>query len=310
MYPRNAVSPQRVSLGSVVQVSDGTIQSSGVSIVVIPQGGSSSTGVGTTSYDNGIVLYTPTQAETNCESFVVIAHKAGCIPISTTIVTTASSTAGYAGLAWDAINEPATTVSLANTTIGNVTLVNGLATNTITAAALSADFTTEIQTGLATQVSVDIIDNFLDTEISTLISEIAKIPKSDSTVSWNSTALAAINTQVTNALNTYDVPTNAEMELRTPTPAQLAYIVANSATGVPVTFTTLGGSTTRAVLNFVDGASASTTDNQYNGRLLVFTNGNLKDVVTDITDYVGSTTTATITEIPEAPTSSHNARLI
>jgi len=44
--------------------------------------------------------------------------------------------------------------------------------------------------------------------------------------------------------------------------------------------------------------------------LLVFTDGTLKGVVTDITDYVGSTTTATITAIPFAPTSSHNARLI
>ena len=107
-----------------------------------------------------------------------------------------------------------------------------------------------------------------------------------------------------------DVPTVAEFETRTPTAAQLAYIVANAATGYPVTFTTSGGSTTAAVLNQVDGSAGSATNDQYNGRLLVFTDGTLKGVVTDITDYVGSTTTATITAIPFAPTSSHNARLI
>jgi hypothetical protein len=107
-----------------------------------------------------------------------------------------------------------------------------------------------------------------------------------------------------------DIPTVAEFEVRTPTAAQLAYIVSNAATGLPVTFTTSGGSTTAAVLNQVDGAGASSTNDQYNGRLLVFTDGTLKGVVTDITDYDGGTTTATITAIPTAPTASHNARLI
>ena len=119
-----------------------------------------------------------------------------------------------------------------------------------------------------------------------------------------------INAECDTALSDYDPPTNTEMEARTPTAAQLAYIVANAATGVPVTFTTSGGSTTAAVLNQVDSAGADSTDDQYNGRLLVFSDGTLKDVVTDITDYDGGTVTATITAIPVAPTSSHNARLI
>lgn len=107
-----------------------------------------------------------------------------------------------------------------------------------------------------------------------------------------------------------DVPTVAEFEARTPTAAQLAYIVANAATGVPVTFTTSGGSTTAAVLNLVDGSAASSTNDQYNGRLLVFNNSTLNMVVTDITDYDGATKTATITAIPTAPTATHTARLI
>lgn len=140
--------------------------------------------------------------------------------------------------------------------------------------------------------------------------DVAKIPLSDGTVTWNSTALASINAEADTALTDYDPPTNTEMEARTPTAAQLAYMVENSNTGLPVTFTTSGGSTTVAVLNLVDGGAGSATDDQYNGRLLVFTDGTLKGVVTDITDYTGSTTTATITAIPTAPTSSHNARLI
>lgn len=126
-----------------------------------------------------------------------------------------------------------------------------------------------------------------------------------------STAMKAeVNVEADTALTDYDGPTNAEMIARTPTAAQLAYIVSNAATGMAVVFTTAGGATTTAVINTVDGAAASATNDQYNGRLLVFTDGTLKGVVTDITDYVGATTTATITAIPFAPTATHNARLI
>jgi len=107
-----------------------------------------------------------------------------------------------------------------------------------------------------------------------------------------------------------DVPPVAEFETRTPTAAQLLKVIENAEVGYPVTFTT-GGSTTTAKIVNVDGSAASTTNDQYNGRLLVFTAGTLKGVVTDITDYVGSTATATITSIPFVPTSSHDgARLI
>ena len=42
--------------------------------------------------------------------------------------------------------------------------------------------------------------------------ELAKVPKSDSTVSWNATALSAIQTQASSALTSYDPPTKAELD--------------------------------------------------------------------------------------------------
>ena len=154
----------------------------------------------------------------------------------------------------------------------------------------------------------------IDTNVDSILVDTAEIGTAGAGLTdlgGMSTAMKAeVNTEADTALTDYDPPTNAEMEARTPTAAQLAYVVANAATGLPVTFTTAGGSTTAAVINLVDGSSGSAVDDQYNGRLLVFTDGTLKGVVTDITDYVGSTTTATITAIPSAPTSSHNARLI
>lgn len=42
--------------------------------------------------------------------------------------------------------------------------------------------------------------------------ELAKVPKSDSNVTWNATALASINTQAGLALSDYDPPTKAELD--------------------------------------------------------------------------------------------------
>jgi len=95
MYPRNAASPERIAIGQVILIADGTVQTSGVSIVVRPQGGAEAAGGGTTAYGaDGTVYYTPTQAETNYTSFVVIAYKTSCLSVSQTIITTASATPG------------------------------------------------------------------------------------------------------------------------------------------------------------------------------------------------------------------------
>lgn len=51
------------------------------------------------------------------------------------------------------------------------TSVGAMAANVLTASALAADAVTEIQSGLATQASVDTIDNFLDTEIAAILED-------------------------------------------------------------------------------------------------------------------------------------------
>jgi hypothetical protein len=102
----------------VVQISDGAVQTSGVAVKVIPQGGSEASGAGTVAYTaDGVVLYTPTQGETDYTAFALVASKAGCIPATVTVVTTASETAGYAGIDWAKIGNPTTAVALSSTTI-------------------------------------------------------------------------------------------------------------------------------------------------------------------------------------------------
>lgn len=137
MYPRNAASPERISIGAVVQISDGAVQTSGVSVKVLPQGGTASASGGTVAYEEGIVHYVPTQAETNVASFVLIAYKTGCIPATVTVVTSASATTGYAGLDWAKVSAPTTTLNLSGTTISTAQKVDieTIKTQAVTAAA-------------------------------------------------------------------------------------------------------------------------------------------------------------------------------
>ena len=123
-YPRNAASPERVDIGPVIQISDGAVQTAGVAVKVIPFGGTEASGGGTVAYSaDGVVLYTPTQGETNYTSFILVASKTGCIPASKTVVTSASGTAGYAGLDWSKITAATTTVALTGTTISTSQVV-------------------------------------------------------------------------------------------------------------------------------------------------------------------------------------------
>jgi hypothetical protein len=56
-----------------------------------------------------------------------------------------------------------------NNVIPTVTTVNGLAANVITAAATHSDFTTEIQTGLATAANLAVVDGIVDNLVSGII---------------------------------------------------------------------------------------------------------------------------------------------
>jgi hypothetical protein len=73
-----------------------------------------------------------------------------------------------------ALDEDNTTLDLNATTVGtvttatNVTTVNGLAANVITAAATATDFTTEVTSGLATASALATVDDFVDTEVAAI----------------------------------------------------------------------------------------------------------------------------------------------
>jgi len=144
MYPRNNATPPRLSIGQVIQISDGAVQSSGVTITLRGEGQAETTGGGTTAYGaDGTVYYTPTQAETNYTAFVVIANKASCFSASITVVTTATAVSGtvdIGAVSGDAtaadnleLDYDGTGYAKANSTIGTATDVsNGVTASTVT----------------------------------------------------------------------------------------------------------------------------------------------------------------------------------
>jgi hypothetical protein len=123
------------------------------------------------------------------------------------------------------------------TTATNVTTVNGLAANVITAAATAGDFGTEIGTAVwatATRVLTastnlgdldDAVLAILGTPVTSIAADIAAIEAQTddigaagvglTAIPWNAAWDAEVQSEVADALAVYDPPTNAEMEART-----------------------------------------------------------------------------------------------
>lgn len=112
-------------------------------------------------------------------------------------------------------------------------------------------------------------------------------------------AKADVNAEVDTALGDYDGPTNTEMEARTVNTATVAKLEAaalGTITGSAITGTL---STTEMTTDL-----SETTDDHYNGRVVVFTSGDLTGQATVISDYTGSTKLVTMVALTEAPSNS------
>jgi hypothetical protein len=76
---------------------------------------------------------------------------------------------------------------------------------------------------------------------------------------------------------------------------------------------TSGSTTTSLVLNAttgIEGAAPSSTNDFYNGRVIIFLTGALAGQATDITDYVGSTKTLTVTALTGSAASGDTAVIV
>jgi len=175
-------------------------------------------------------------------------------------------------------------------TIAAVTTVNGLAANVITAAATAADFTTEIQSGLATAAALTAVDDFLDTEVAAILAAV-------------DTEVAAIKAKTDSltftAANKIDANVLA-VSGDTDSVARLERVLSGNISGTVGAAST----TTNIVTSAMDPAAAVT--DQFKGRILTFdaatTTANLRGQSTDITAST-SAGVLTVTALTTAPVS-------
>lgn len=95
---------------------------------------------------------------------------------------------------------------------GDLTKVNTLHGHTAQTGDSYAIVNSGTHGNAALKTLIDAVDDYVDTEISTLTTELAKVPKSDGTATWNATALASIQSECNDALVAYDPPTKAELD--------------------------------------------------------------------------------------------------
>ena len=291
MYPRNNASPERLAIGPVVQISDGAVQTSGVSIKVTPQGGTAAAGSGSTDYVEGIVHYTPTQAETNYTSFTITAYKSGCIPCAITVVTTASPTPGqvYVGT-----NADKTGYGLADDAITAAKFDESTAyplkqadTGSTAVARAGADGDT-LKT-LSDQL--DTIDDYVDTEVAAILEDTSTTIPATLALLATAANLATVNTVV----DAIKVVTDALT-------AAAAGKLALSA-GTIVSGTVSHDNTPATTTVFYSDDITEATADHFNGRIVIFTSGALQYQATDITDYELSAGEGkfTVTALTESP---------
>ena len=124
-YPRNSASPPVIAVGTLYLLADGTIQTTGASARVKTGSGAWGAAAGTLACDStsGVWTYTPTQAETDAESFLVAVYKSASTSAQVTVATSASATAGYSGVDWGKVTAATSTVALTGTTISTSQVV-------------------------------------------------------------------------------------------------------------------------------------------------------------------------------------------
>lgn len=158
-------------------------------------------------------------------------------------------------------------------TVTTLTNLPAITANWLTAAGTAADFTTEIQAGLATAAALDVVDNFLDTEIADIQ---ARLPA----------ALTAAGNMKSDAL-----------ALNGSTAAAAMLAILNGA-NVVYSGTVTGAATTTTLID--SGLTQADTD-WWKGRIIIFTSV-ITGQATDITAFDPALDKLTFTATTAAPT--------
>lgn len=217
----------------MITASDGSAFTGSVTVSVTGDAGTQATGsVGSgacTHEGNGYHTYAPAQAETNYDLVAFTFTGTGAIPVTVQVYTTFPQTGdNFARTGAPAgASVSADIAAIKSETAAIVADTNELQTDDIpgTLATIAAYLDTEVaaileDTGTTLPATLSTIASYIDTEIAAIkavtdnlpdsgaltslaaAAELAKVPKSDGTTSWNATALAAINAQLLDVLST------------------------------------------------------------------------------------------------------------
>lgn len=183
---------------------------------------------------------------------------------------------GEAGIDWANVGSPTTAVNLSATNIdvdqivasvsGAVGSVSG-AVGSVTG--LTASNLDVAVSTLATQTSVNTIDDLLDTEITDIRNRLPAALTAGGNMKCDALAISGSTTAADNLEG-----------------GGLGLVVSTCATG---------STTTSIVTNLTEA-----TDDHYNGRVITFTTGALLGQTTSISDYNGTTKTLTVVALTEA----------
>lgn len=197
-----------------------------------------------------------------------------------------------------------------------------IATDAIDSDAIAASAVTEIQSGLATAVALDVVDDFLDTEIAAIKAKTDNLPADPADASDIAGSFATVNTKldtIDDFLDTEiaDILTDTSTtlddyvdDLENRLTAALATALQAHAEGIGRVVVGVGSTTTAVVLSTVNGGAPSATNDFYNGRSIVFTSGALTLQATSISDYDGASTTLTVPALTGAPANGVTAIIV
>lgn len=140
--------------------------------------------------------------------------------------------------------------------------------------------------------------NDIGADANTIVSELAKVPKSDGTVSWNATALAAINAEADTAISDAALATAANL-------ATVDTVVDNLNLGI-IYGATSGVPTTTSTNTDLTGYA----DSELVGRVIVFTSGTADGQAATITSYTSTSGVVGFAAITTAPAAADTFKIV
>lgn len=312
----------------MITAADGTAFTGTATALVTIDGGTqtASAGTGPTHEGNGFHTYLPTQAETNGDHIGFTFTGTGAIPVTVQVYTMFPQSVD------NATDISAILVDTGTTIPAQITALNDIAATDIVSSGA-------ITTLAGAVVNVDLVDvcttntDMRGTDSAATASALATVDANvDAVLVDTGTTLPA---SIATAQADLDIITGATgVNLLTATQASIDAIEVDTGTTIPALLpAALVGGRMDSNTSAIDGVAAAAanlsksaigieagsaitgtlsitqmttdlteaTDDHYNGRIIIWTSGVLKNQATDITDYTGATKLLTYTATTEAP---------